>query len=109
MSIAAIAIVPQPLGAATTEVGPYHRPVGDCRYYLHWTSMSLSPPTDDDKEELLLSCRYGDTEDIRLFIGRFGPDLLNDVRDDGGSCVLHMACGNGHLGKPSFSMTGSRS
>ncbi|KAJ3484954.1 hypothetical protein NLI96_g5297 [Meripilus lineatus] len=59
--------------------------------------MALSLPTEDDKEDLLLSCRYGDTEDVKLFVDRFGPDPLNEVRDDSGNSVLHMACGNGHL------------
>ena len=34
--------------------------------------MSLATPTQDDLDDLLLSCRYGDTEDIQQFID--GPD-----------------------------------
>ena len=62
--------------------------------------MSLSLPTSDDNEELLLSCRYGDLEDIQLFVDKFGSDPLNEVRDEGGNTVLHMVCANGHTGSP---------
>ncbi|KAL4249248.1 Ankyrin repeat-containing domain superfamily protein [Abortiporus biennis] len=58
--------------------------------------MSMPIPTDDDKDELLLSCRYGDLEDIKQFVEKFGSHSLNDIRDENGNCVLHMVCGNGH-------------
>lgn len=58
--------------------------------------MAVSTPTPDDIAELLLSCRYGDTEDIQHFITRFGPAPLNDARDDNRNTVLHMVCANGH-------------
>ncbi|KAH9920964.1 cytoplasmic protein [Fomitopsis serialis] len=58
--------------------------------------MSLATPTADDIEDLLLSCRYGDLEDVQQFVDRFGPDPLNDARDERGNTVLHMAAGNGH-------------
>lgn len=60
--------------------------------------MSVSNPTNDDYEDLVLSSRYGDLEDIQHFIDRFGPDHLNDARDDNGNTVLHMVCANGHAG-----------
>ncbi|KAF8529842.1 cytoplasmic protein [Gautieria morchelliformis] len=50
----------------------------------------------DDKEDLLLSCRYGDLDDVQRFVGTYGSDSLDDVKDDNGNTVLHMACGNGH-------------
>ncbi|TFY64329.1 hypothetical protein EVJ58_g2704 [Rhodofomes roseus] len=58
--------------------------------------MSPATPTADDIEELLLSCRYGDLEDVQQFADRFGRDPLNDARDERGNTVLHMAAGNGH-------------
>ncbi|EMD32946.1 hypothetical protein CERSUDRAFT_118373 [Gelatoporia subvermispora B] len=58
--------------------------------------MSVTMPSPDDYEELLLSCRYGDVDDIRLFVDRFGADALNSARDDSGNTVLHMVCANGH-------------
>ena len=60
--------------------------------------MSVSTPTQEDFEELLLSCRYGDVEDIQQFVDKFGPDALAIARDDNGNTVLHMVAGNGHTG-----------
>ncbi|KAG0703320.1 ankyrin repeat-containing domain protein [Suillus ampliporus] len=54
-------------------------------------------PTDDDKENLLLSCRYDDLDEIQGFVTKFGSDALSSVRDDNGNTVLHMTCGNGHI------------
>ena len=61
-------------------------------------AMSLATPTADDLDDLLLSCRYGDTEDIQAFLARFGPDPLAAARDHAGHTVLHMVAGNGHTG-----------
>ncbi|KAI0343626.1 cytoplasmic protein [Trametopsis cervina] len=58
--------------------------------------MSLAVPTNEEKEDVLLACRYGDVEDIEQFVAKFGPDPLNDIRDDRGNTVLHMVCANGH-------------
>ena len=60
--------------------------------------MSLIPPTDEEKEDVLLACRYGDVEDIKQFVSKFGPESLNEIRDERGSTVLHMTCANGHTG-----------
>ncbi|KAI0752775.1 cytoplasmic protein [Daedaleopsis nitida] len=60
--------------------------------------MSLSTPTQDDLDELLISCRYGDIEDIQQFVEKFGPDPLATASDDNGNTVLHMVAGNGHTG-----------
>ena len=57
-------------------------------------------PTDEEKDELLLSCRYGDLEDIQQFVDKFGAESLNNIRDDSGNSVLHMVCANGHTGVP---------
>lgn len=62
--------------------------------------MSFSSPTDEEKDELLLSCRYGDLEDIQQFADKFGVESLNGVRDGSGNSVLHMVCANGHTGVP---------
>lgn len=59
----------------------------------------MTTPTDDDKDELLLSCRYGDLEDVQQFVHNFGSDWLSEVRDEHGNTVLHMICGNGHTGE----------
>lgn len=55
-------------------------------------------PTSDDKDELLLSCRYGDLEDIQQFVEKFGQDVVSQVRDDNDNTVLHMTAANGHEG-----------
>ncbi|OAX38505.1 ankyrin [Rhizopogon vinicolor AM-OR11-026] len=59
--------------------------------------MTTWPPlTEDDKENIILSCRYDDLDDVQSFVTKFGSDALSSVRDDNGNTVLHMACGNGH-------------
>ena len=60
--------------------------------------MSKPTPTDEEKDEVLLACRYGDLEDIQQFVEKFGAEPLNDTRDDSGNSVLHMVCANGHTG-----------
>ena len=64
--------------------------------------MSESAPssiTDDDKDDLLLACRYGDLEDVQTFVTQHGPEIINEIHDDNGNSVLHMVCANGHIGK----------
>ena len=56
------------------------------------------PPSHDELEDLMLSCRYGDLEDVQAFVDRFGWTPLDEVRDESGNTILHMICGNGHLG-----------
>lgn len=58
--------------------------------------MTSNIPTAADKDELLLSCRYGDIEDVQLFADKYGAETLSGIRDDNGNTVLHMICGNGH-------------
>lgn len=66
-------------------------------------TMSTFPtPSQDDKEGLLLSCRYGDLEETQEYLKKFGPASLADVRDDNGNTVVHMVSGNGHLGEFHF-------
>ncbi|KAF5375535.1 hypothetical protein D9615_009192 [Tricholomella constricta] len=54
-------------------------------------------PTDDDKDDVLLAGRYGDLDDIREFVSKFGSEPLAEIRDENDNCILHMVCGNGHL------------
>ncbi|KAF7328993.1 Ankyrin repeat-containing protein P16F5.05c [Mycena venus] len=53
-------------------------------------------PTTDEQEEFLLSCRYGDLDDVKQFIDQFGVATAAEIRDDNGNTALHMLCGNGH-------------
>lgn len=59
-------------------------------------------PSNDDLEELLLSCRYGELEEFKAFVDKFGASDVANVRDENGNTVLHMACGNGHNGMQSL-------
>jgi hypothetical protein len=59
---------------------------------------SPPPPSPEDTEELLLIARYGELDELKSFIEKFGTKPLTDARDEDGNTVLHMVCGNGHLG-----------
>lgn len=61
-------------------------------------------PSDEDKEEIFLSCRYGDLDEVQAYIQKFGAESLSEIRDDNGNTVLHMISGNGHTGKPRISI-----
>ena len=61
--------------------------------------MDRPTPSLDDTEDLLLSCRYGDSDDVKSFIDRFGTAPVGEARDENGNNVLHMASANGHIGK----------
>jgi ankyrin repeat protein len=61
--------------------------------------MDRPTPLSDDTEDLLLSCRYGDLDDVKSFIDRFGTAPVGEARDENGNNVLHMASANGHIGK----------
>ena len=56
-------------------------------------------PSYEDIEELLLSCRYGDLDDLKSFVQRFGTNSVGEARDENGNTVLHMASANGHIGE----------
>ncbi|KAI6043501.1 ankyrin [Pisolithus marmoratus] len=53
--------------------------------------------SQEDQEELLLSCRYGELQDVQDFVTRYGASALADARDNHGNNVLHMTCANGHI------------
>ncbi|KAF9222400.1 cytoplasmic protein [Gyrodon lividus] len=53
-------------------------------------------PTLDEEEDLLLSCRYGDLQDVKDFITKFGAEAASDVQDENGNTAIHMTCANGH-------------
>ena len=62
------------------------------------TITSLPSPSPEDLEDLLLIARYGELDELKSFIEKFGTKPLTDARDEDGNTVLHMVCGNGHLG-----------
>jgi ankyrin repeat protein len=55
-------------------------------------------PSDDEIEDAILSARYGDVDDLTVFVSTFGADALADARDGNGNSALHMAAANGHIG-----------
>ncbi|KAG9036549.1 hypothetical protein FRB95_008604 [Tulasnella sp. JGI-2019a] len=57
---------------------------------------TLPSPSNEDFEELLLSCRYGELDEVKGFVDKFGCNVVATVRDENGNTVLHMVCGNGH-------------
>lgn len=59
-------------------------------------ALSSVPPSVEELDDLILSCRYGDLEDVQDFVNRFGPDALDDYADENGNSCLHMASANGH-------------
>ncbi|OCF43847.1 cytoplasmic protein [Kwoniella heveanensis CBS 569] len=59
--------------------------------------MSRPTPTAEEVEEVLLSARYGELDEIKEFVDKFGAESLGPAKDERGNTVLHMCCGNGHL------------
>ncbi|KAF7290077.1 Cytoplasmic protein [Mycena chlorophos] len=53
-------------------------------------------PSPDEQDDFLLACRYGDLDDVKLFIEQHGGSAAESVRDDNGNTVLHMIAANGH-------------
>jgi ankyrin repeat protein len=62
--------------------------------------MSRLQPSNEENEDLLLACRYGDRDDVQQFVNKFGSAPLSSVRDENGSSILHMVAANGHTGEP---------
>ncbi|WVR08004.1 hypothetical protein IAU60_005048 [Kwoniella sp. DSM 27419] len=59
--------------------------------------MSRPAPTTEEVEDILLSARYGELDEIKDFVNKYGEGPLETARDERGNTVLHMCCGNGHL------------
>ncbi|KAF7294071.1 Ankyrin repeat-containing protein P16F5.05c [Mycena kentingensis (nom. inval.)] len=56
------------------------------------------PPSPDEQDDFLLSCRYGDLDDVQQFIAAHGAAAAAEIQDDNGNTPLHMLAGNGHKG-----------
>ncbi|CED83046.1 FOG: Ankyrin repeat [Phaffia rhodozyma] len=56
-----------------------------------------SKPAEEELEDILLSCRYGELEEVQSFVSQYGINALADARDDRGCGCLHMVSGNGHI------------
>jgi len=55
-------------------------------------------PTPEELLDFILCCRYGELEELKTLIERFGKRYLLKSRDDNGNTSLHMAAANGHEG-----------
>ncbi|TFK64003.1 ankyrin [Pluteus cervinus] len=56
----------------------------------------MNSPTEEDNEDLLLSCRYGDIDSVTEYLASFGPSSLPSIHDESGNTILHMIAANGH-------------
>ncbi|WVW86871.1 hypothetical protein I302_108926 [Kwoniella bestiolae CBS 10118] len=59
--------------------------------------MSKPSPSTEGIEEVLLSARYGELDELKEFVEKFGAQPLAEAKDERGNTVLHMCCGNGHI------------
>jgi hypothetical protein len=58
----------------------------------------MPAPTTEELDDVLLSARFGEADNIKTFGETYGWEVLAGARDERGNSALHMACGNGHLG-----------
>src|SRR5260221_12543390 len=56
-------------------------------------------PNAEELEDVLLACRYGDIDDVRAFVDKYGIEVLSNARDEQQNTVLHMTAANGHDGE----------
>ncbi|EJD47015.1 ankyrin [Auricularia subglabra TFB-10046 SS5] len=56
----------------------------------------MATPSADELENVLEACRYGELDELKDFVNKFGPQPLGETRDANGNTVLHMAAANGH-------------
>jgi hypothetical protein len=61
--------------------------------------MPAAAASVEETEEFLLSCRYGELDEVRQYVDTHGPDAIVSARDNRGNTALHMCCANGHVGK----------
>lgn len=61
-------------------------------------SSAHAQPSQDELEDIILSARYGELEEIQEFVKKFGVSPLAESRDERGNGCLHMAAANGHKG-----------
>ncbi|WOO77200.1 Ankyrin repeat-containing protein [Vanrija pseudolonga] len=54
-------------------------------------------PTTEELDDVLLSCRYGEVEEVQEFATKHGWEALTAAKDERGNTILHMTSGNGHL------------
>jgi hypothetical protein len=58
----------------------------------------VARPSEEELEDIVLSARYGELDELRQVVDKLGKDALVDAADSNGNGPLHMAAGNGHEG-----------
>ena len=71
-------------------------------------SNTTATPSPEEVDDFLLSCRYGELEEVTAFVEKFGAEAVVNARDDRGNTAVHMCSGNGHVGKLLSSAESSR-
>lgn len=56
-------------------------------------------PSDEELEDLLFCCRYGEIDEVRAFVEKYGVEFAANTRDHRGNTILHMVAANGHAGE----------
>lgn len=59
---------------------------------------TTAKPSADELEDIILSARYGELEEIQAFVAKYGIASIADNVDERGNGCLHMAAANGHNG-----------
>ncbi|ORX37647.1 hypothetical protein BD324DRAFT_622730 [Kockovaella imperatae] len=57
----------------------------------------MSQPSAEEVEEFMLSCRYGEIDEVKMFTDKYGNAGVEAARDDRGNTALHMCSANGHI------------
>jgi ankyrin repeat protein len=55
--------------------------------------------SEDEKDDVLFACRCGDFDAVKEFANKYGDHELDNLRDENGNSILHMAAANGHVGE----------
>lgn len=70
--------------------------------------MTSIVPDAEVLEDLVYAARYGELEELQMFVDSTGHatreqniDFLCSATDENRNTALHMSCANGHLGKTS--------
>ena len=62
----------------------------------------MSTPSEEIVDEFLLSCRYGELDEVKEFVEKYGKEAVVVAKDNRGNTALHMCCANGHVGECTF-------
>lgn len=95
-SVAALERPPLPSLEDSSRIPPPARPKPPPQIMAAPTQQQ---PTADELDDVLLSCRYGELDELRAFVDAHGiASFADGAKDERGTTGLHYVCGNGHLG-----------